>query len=111
VHSRAVTASVQPVAFRVGVYSVGTFLLALGIALTLVAGLGVGPSDVFIGAVAEHRGIGHGTATSGFVFSVLVLGVALGSRPGPGTFVTAVALGPLINVSEGLVAPLHTGMV
>lgn len=110
VPSRAVTATVQPVAFRVAVYSVGTFLLAAGIALTLVAGLGVGPSDVFIGAVAELGGIGHGTATSGFIFSVLVIGVVLGSRPGPGTFVTAVALGPLINISEGLFAPLHSGV-
>lgn len=111
VPSRAVTASVQPVAFRVILYSVGTLLLAVGIALNLVAGLGVGPSDVFIGAVAEHVGIGHGTATSGFIFTILIFGVILGSRPGPGTFITAVALGPLINLFAVVLVPLHTGII
>lgn len=110
VPSRAVTSTVQPVAFRVVLYWVGTLSLAVGIALTLVAGLGVGPSDVFIGAIADGLGIGHGTATSAFIFTVLVAGVALGSRPGPGTFVTAVALGPLINISSDLLAGFHTGV-
>lgn len=107
---RAVTATVQPVVFRVVLYAGGTIGLAAGVALTLVAGLGVGPSDVFIGALAGHLGVGHGTATSLFILTMLVGGLLLGSRPGPGTFVTALALGPLINIAEGALAPLHTGI-
>lgn len=108
---RAVTSTVQPIVFRIVLYASGTVALATGIAMTLVAGLGLGPSDVFIGAVAGHLDIGHGTATSAFIATVLVAGLALGSRPGPGTVVTAVALGPLINVAASVLAGLHTGVV
>lgn len=93
--------TIRSVHFRASLYVLGTVVLAIGVALTLVADLGLGPADVFIGVLADAFGTGHGTASSVFIAGMLFAGLALGARPGPGTLITIGVLGPAINVAEG----------
>lgn len=100
--------TVRSVQFRTSLYIAGTVVLAFGVALTLVADLGLGPSDVFIGVIADRLAVGHGTASSIFIGAMFVTGLLLGARPGPGTIITIGVLGPVINIVETMLGDLLT---
>lgn len=63
------------------------------------AGLGAGPGDVLIAAIASRAGVAHGSAALGF--SAVMLTFALVSRAGVrvGTIALALSIGPAMNVA------------
>jgi uncharacterized membrane protein YczE len=73
-------------------------MLATGVVAMLRSGLGAGPADVFLAALSTHIGIAHGTAGVLFAIALTFVAVALRRRPGPGTLVLALGVGPMVNV-------------
>lgn len=84
---------------RAVILVVGLLAVGVGIAVTLRAHLGVGPADVFLGAVAARVGVAHGTAVILFHVVLVASAVALGARPGPGTVLVAGSIGPIVNAA------------
>jgi uncharacterized membrane protein YczE len=75
----------------------GSVLIAAGVSVMLWTELGPGPLDVFIGAVRERTGL---TLTfSVWLVIASMVGVAwlLGRRPGPGTVVSPLIVGPAMQ--------------
>jgi len=76
----------------------GLFLYGFAIAMMLRAGLGVGPWDVLSQGVVLHTGIGYGVVTNVIGALVLLLWIPIRQKPGIGTVVNVVAIGPSIEV-------------
>lgn len=90
---------------RVTVFSIrvllligGSLMIALAVGTMLWNSFGPGPLDVFIVGVRDATGLSITLAYwSTFAF-VLALVLLLGRRPGPGTVVTPLILGPAVHV-------------
>jgi uncharacterized membrane protein YczE len=78
--------------------NVGLVLFGAGIWLGLQADLGVGPWDVLAGGLSEQLGFSFGRTAIGVSVAVLVLGLAVGVRPGLGTVLNVVVIGVVIDV-------------
>lgn len=82
---------------RVGQLVGGLLVAAVGISLTIRAGLGVASWEVLHIALAEHLATGVGTASM-LVGALLVLLVGvLGVRPGLGTVLNVLVIGVALN--------------
>lgn len=99
---------------------IGLLLFAVGVTMTVQAELGLAPWDVLHSAVSDRGGVGFGTASVLTSVAVLLLAVALGTRPGIGTVLNAVLIGAVIEVllRAGFVAsadqwpwPLRLGLL
>jgi uncharacterized protein len=77
----------------------GVAALAFGTALYISAGLGAGPRDSLMLAVARHIGTTPGTARGLIEASVLAIGALMGGRFGIGTAIFTVTIGGAINIS------------
>ncbi len=89
----------------------GAVLLAIGVASTITAGLGVGSWQVFETGLMATTGASF--AVVAVVESLLVLAIAwawLAQRPGPATILFALAVGPLVDLFLGL-APAPTDVL
>lgn len=75
----------------------GCVVAAAGIAMTLQAGLGVGPFDVLVSGLAFRLGVSFGVASVLMSTAAAIVGRVLGAHVGPGTFVSMLAVGPLID--------------
>lgn len=77
----------------------GVASIGIGVALTIWTGLGAGPVDVLLAALAQRAG-GSFTAVVAPTLAVLaLLAVALGGRPGAGTLIAPLAVGPTIDAA------------
>lgn len=76
---------------------VGLVVLAVGVALYLGAGLGDGPRDGLMRALIE-AGLSVRAARTLLEVVVLLTGTLLGGDFGPGTFVVALGIGPVLHV-------------
>lgn len=82
-----------------GQFVLGLMGMGLGIATMLEAGVGVGPWAVFHDGIARVTPLTFGQAL--MAVGVAVLGLAwlwTGERPGPGTFVNMVVVGPSVDL-------------
>jgi len=77
----------------------GSALIAVSVAVTLWTELGPGPLDVFIGAVRHHTGLPISVAVWATVGSLIGIAWALGRRPGPGTFISPLLIGPMLQAA------------
>ena len=86
-------------ASRVALFAVGTLLISTSVAVMLWTGLGPGPLDVFIGGVREQTGLPLTLAV--WVTIAAMLGVAwgLGRRPGLGSIVSPIVIGPMMQLT------------
>lgn len=84
---------------RSALLAVGSALIAVSVAVTLWTELGPGPLDVFIGAVRHHTGLPISLAVWATVGSLIALAWALGRRPGPGTFISPLLIGPMLQAA------------
>jgi len=83
---------------RLALFAVGVLLGGASVGVLLVARLGVSSYDVLNSGVARTVGVPVGTA-SWIVSAVVVLAaMALGRRPGPGTLVSLLGFGAMINL-------------
>ena len=80
----------------------GLVLFGVGIWLGLQAHLGVGPWDVLAGGLSQHLGTPFGRTAIGISVVVLLIGLAVGVRPGVGTLLNVVVIGVVVDVLLGL---------
>ena len=79
--------------------NVGLMAMGLGLAVMLEANVGLGPWAVFHEGVAEVTGISFGRALQ--IVGVVVLSLSwwwTGERPGPGTFLNMLVVGPWVDL-------------
>lgn len=87
---------------RLGLLVAGSLVIAVGVAVMLWTGLGPGPLDVFIGAIRVRTGLSL-TLSVWLVIAVLIgLAWAMGRRPGPGTLVSPLIIGPVMHAALAL---------
>jgi len=77
----------------------GVFGLGFGLGLMLAGGLGVAPLDVLFSGVAVASGWSVGTIVIVSYFVMVVVSWPLGIRPGVGTVLCVVGVGPLVDVA------------
>lgn len=87
---------------------VGLVLFGVGLWLGLMAELGVSPWDVLTGGLSDLLGTPFGRTAIGISVAVLLLGLAVGVRPGPGTLLNVVVIGAVVDLL--LATPLLTGL-
>lgn len=93
------TRRVLSVTTRSVLLAVGSAFIAVSVAVTLWTDLGPGPLDVFIGAVRHHTGLPISVAVWATVGSMIAVAWALGRRPGPGTFLSPLLIGPILQAT------------
>jgi len=78
---------------------VGLVLFGIGIALMVVAGLGLGPWEALNQGIARQTGAAIGTVSILLGIPILALWWPLGERPGIGTVINVVLIGISTNVA------------
>ena len=84
---------------RVLQFNVGLAAMGLGLALLLQAGIGLGPWAAFHEGIALVTGLSFGRALQ--LVGVVVLALSwwwTGERPGPGTFLNMLVVGPWVDL-------------
>lgn len=87
---------------RLGLLVAGSLLIAVGVAVMLWTGLGPGPLDVFIGAVRARTGLSLTLSVWLVIAALIGAAWAMGRRPGPGTIVSPLIVGPIMQASLSL---------
>ena len=100
----------SPVARRLATLAIGLVLVGSGVALMIRAEIGVAPYDVLSTGLAELLGVDIGLAAMLLPMAFTALGWALGRRPGPGTLLAVLFVGPILGtVLDAL--PTHEAML
>ena len=94
----------QPLAVRVGLLVFGLGLFGVGTAFYIGAAMGAGPRDSLMLVLSRRTGVRIGIVRAAIELTVLVAGIALGGTFGIGTIAFALLIGPIIEVSFGLLA-------
>ena len=81
----------------IGVHVTGSVVLAAAVGLMLWNDFGPGPIDVFIVALTEQTGLPLAVALWLTIGSLLLVAWALGRKPGVGSIVTPIVIGPAIQ--------------
>lgn len=76
----------------------GSLVIAAGVAVMLWSGLGPGPLDVFIGAIRVRTGLPLTLSVWLVISSLIAAAWLMGRRPGPGTLVSPLIIGPTMQV-------------
>jgi uncharacterized membrane protein YczE len=82
---------------------IGLFLYGIGIALIVRGELGVGPWDVLTQGIMKQTGLSFGLITVIMSGVVLLLWIPIRQRPGFGTIVNALLVGPAADVGLWLI--------
>ena len=84
---------------------VGLFLYGMGIALIVRGELGVAPWDVLTQGIAKQTGLNFGLITIITSGVVLLLWIPIRQRPGFGTVMNALLVGPFADLGLWLIPP------
>ena len=87
-----------PVLRRLATLGLGLVLVATGVAMMIRGELGVAPYDVLTTGLAEATGLEIGLAAMLLPLLFTLLGWALGRRPGPGTVLAVLLVGPILGL-------------
>jgi uncharacterized membrane protein YczE len=90
---------------------VGLFLYGIAIAMMVEAGIGVGPWDVLSQGISRHTGIPFGWVTNIVGALVLLLWIPIRQRPGIGTLLNVLLIGPSAQFGLWLIPPQHVLLV
>jgi uncharacterized protein len=85
---------------------VGLFGFGLSIPLMIRSGLGLGPWDAFHLGINRLTGISVGTASILVGLVIVLGGVVLGIRPGPGTIANMILVGVFIDLTLPWIPPV-----
>jgi len=88
----------RSVAARWGQFFLGMACFGLAISLMIRSGLGLGPWDAFHAGLARVTGITIGQASIVAGLGVLLAAMAMGMRPGLGTFANLYLFGALVDL-------------
>jgi uncharacterized membrane protein YczE len=83
---------------RIGLLVVGASLIATGAAVTLWTGLGAGPMDVLISAINTQTGLAVPFVVWLVAGTLMTAATLIGRRPGLGTFLAPLIVGPVLGV-------------
>ena len=89
----------SPVARRLGTLAIGFALVGGGVAMMIRGQVGVAPYDVLTTGVAAALGIAVGAAAMIVPLVFVAMAWSLGRRPGPGTALAVVLVGPTIGLA------------
>ncbi|MCU1412781.1 MAG: hypothetical protein JWN80_121 [Microbacteriaceae bacterium] len=90
---------------------VGLFLYGIAMSMMIEAGIGVGPWDVLSQGIVRHTGIPFGWVTNIVGALVLLLWIPLRQRPGIGTLLNVLLIGPSAQLGLWLIPPQHALLV
>ena len=100
---------------RIGQLLIGLFLYGIAIALMVRAGIGVSPWDVLTQGVSKQTGLPFGLVTNLIGVAVLLLWIPIRQRPGVGTVLNVLLIGPSAQLGLWLIpqqtAPVIQGLV
>lgn len=96
------SAAGEPLAARIAMLLLGIVLVGAAFALYVAAGLGPGPRDGLMLAVARRTGVRIGITRNAIEALVLVGGIALGGAAGVGTVLGVLLNGPASEVGVRL---------
>ena len=82
---------------------IGLFLYGIGIALIVRAAIGVAPWDVLTQGIDNHTHLGFGLITILLSGVVLLLWIPIRQKPGAGTLLNALLIGPSADVGLWLI--------
>ncbi|MHB1171002.1 MAG: membrane protein YczE [Lacisediminihabitans sp.] len=88
---------------RIAQLLVGLFLYGIAISMMIRAGIGVSPWDVLAQGVSKQTGIPFGWVTNIIGLGVLLLWIPIRQRPGIGTLLNALLIGPSAEVGLALI--------
>ena len=88
---------------RIAQLLVGLFLYGFAIAMMIRAALGISPWDVLSQGVVLHTGLNYAVVTNVIGALVLLLWIPIRQKPGIGTVVNVLMIGPSIEVSLWLI--------
>lgn len=94
----------QGLAVRIALIPIGLVFFGTGSAFYIGAALGAGPRDSLMLVVSARTGKRIGIVRAAIEITALLIGIALGGTFGVGTIAFAVLIGPVIEVSFGLLA-------
>lgn len=77
----------------------GLYLVGLGLAMMIHTGLGVPPWDVLTQGLQHQTGLSFGVAATVISGIVLLLWIPIKQRPGIGTLINAMSIGPFADLS------------
>lgn len=83
----------RSLSFRLVVLIFGLFVYGLGVAMTVHAGLGIAPWDVFAQGISIQTGLSFGVSTVVVSALVLMAWIPLRVKPGIGTIANAILIG------------------
>ena len=83
----------RSLSFRLIILIFGLFVYGLGVAMTVHAGLGIAPWDVFAQGISIQTGLSFGVSTVVVSALVLLAWIPLKVKPGIGTVANAVLIG------------------
>lgn len=104
-----------PTAAQIMLLAAGSVIVGVGAAITLSTGLGAGPFDVLLTGVSSQTGLPFAGALWVCAAVLMLIATGLGNRPGPGTILAPMIIGPMIQAMLGPLAsirpdgPLHAG--
>jgi uncharacterized membrane protein YczE len=81
----------------------GIAVVATGVALTIRADLGVAPYDVLTTGLTATTGLPIGVTAMVLPAIFVAIGLLLGGRPGPGTVIATLSVGPILGAALHLV--------
>lgn len=100
---------------RIAQLLVGLFLYGIAIALMVRAGIGVSPWDVLTQGVSHQTGLPFGLVTNLIGVAVLLLWIPIRQRPGIGTVLNVLLIGPSAQLGLWLIPqqtdPVIQGLV
>jgi uncharacterized membrane protein YczE len=92
---------------RVGQLLIGLVLYGLAIAMMVRAGIGVSPWDVLAQGVSRQTGIPFGLVTNLIGLVVLLLWIPIRQKPGAGTILNVLIIGPSAQFGLWLFPQVH----
>jgi uncharacterized membrane protein YczE len=92
---------------RVGQLLIGLVLYGLAIAMMVRAGIGVSPWDVLAQGVSRQTGIPFGLVTNLIGLAVLLLWIPIRQKPGAGTILNVLIIGPSAQFGLWLFPQAH----
>ncbi len=100
---------------RIGQLLIGLFLYGIAIALMVRAGIGVSPWDVLTLGLVKQTGLAFGLLTNVIGVVVLLLWIPIRQRPGLGTVLNVLLIGPSAQLGLWLIPqqtePVIQGLV
>lgn len=91
-----------PTTIRLAMLSGGAVTIGLGAALTLATGLGPGPFDVLVAGISNQSGLSFALSLWVTAGTLAIVSSIMGHRPGPGTLLAPLIIGPVIQFSTVL---------